>query len=158
LLLKRGDLTGNGTTDEADMASLYSSFGNVTWLADLNVDGAVNATDVQTMVTQIFRTVAGDFNLDGNVDGADYAIWRKTGSIGSGARYTQGDADLDGDVDNTDLAQWRSQFGFVRQALSPGSGSGAGLAAVPEPAGALLIVLAGIVKSMSRRNRNCFKK
>ena len=73
LLLKRGDLTGNGTTDSADMTSLYSSFGNVTWLADLNVDGAVNSTDVQTMITQIFRTVAGDFNLDGSVDGADYA-------------------------------------------------------------------------------------
>ena len=105
-----------------------------------------------------FRTVAGDFNLDGIVDGADYTVWRKSGSIGSGARYTEGDADLDGDVDNVDFAQWRSQFGFVRQPLSAGSGSGVGLAAVPEPASVLLVVLAAMVKSMTwRRNRICIR-
>jgi hypothetical protein len=161
LLLKRGDLTGNGTTDVADMAALYSSIGSWSWLTDLQVDAnnVVNTADVQAMMTQIFRTVAGDFNLDGSVNGADYVVWRKSGSIGSGAQFMQGDADLDGDVDNADLAQWRANFGFVRQPLSPGSGSGVGSAAVPEPAGALLVVLAGIVMSMfPRRTRNCFWK
>jgi len=159
LLLHRGDLDGGGTTNAADMATLYSSFGSPSWLVDLNVDGAVNIADVLTMVTQVFRTQAGDFNLDGNVDGADYVLWRKSGSIASGARFYQGDADLDGDVDSADLVQWRSNFGFARQPLSAGAGSGVSAAAVPEPAGALLVVLAGSVMAMfSGRHRNSFRK
>jgi alpha-amylase len=158
LLLHRGDLDGGGTTNAADMATLYSSFGSPNWFVDLNVDGAVNIADVQTMLTHVFRTQAGDFNLDGNVDAADYVLWRKSGSIASGARFYQGDADLDGDVDTADLAQWRSHFGFARQPLSTGAGSGVS-AAVPEPAGTLLVVLAGTVIAMfSGRHRNCFRK
>ena len=74
---KRGDLNSSGTTDAADMAALYGSFGSPSWLTDLNVDGAVNIADVQTMITNLVRTVPGDFNLDGSVDAADYVVWRK---------------------------------------------------------------------------------
>jgi alpha-amylase len=148
LLLHRGDITGNGTADAADVASLYSSFGNVSWLTDLNVDGAVNASDVQTMVTQLLRTQPGDFNLDGKVDAADYVLMRKSGNIASGALYTQGDADFDGDVDAADVAIWRSHYGFVRQALSAGSGSSLQGAGVPEPVSLSLALIAGGVLVM----------
>src|SRR5262249_5168737 len=123
LLLHRGDVTGNGTTDDADVAALYSNFGNLSWTMDLNADGVVNVSDVQSLVTQFARTQPGDFNLDGVVDGADYVLIRKSGNIASGATYAQGDADFDGDVDAADMAVFRSHFGFVRQALAPGSGS-----------------------------------
>ena len=105
------------------------------------------------MVTQIFRTVAGDFNLDGRVDGADYVFWRNSGSVSSGALYTQGDADFDGDVDSGDLTVLRSRFGFVRQPLSPGAGSGALAAAVPEPTTIGLLFLAGGVFAVLRGGR-----
>jgi hypothetical protein len=163
LLLHRGDVTGNGTTDAADVDSLYSSFGNVSWLTDLNVDGVVNVSDVQTMVTQLVRTMPGDFNLDGQVDGADYVLVRKSGNIASGALYTQGDADFDGDVDAADIANWRSHYGFVRQALSVGSGSSLLGTAVPEPvsmslmliAGGVLVVRMGRCRARDGRLSNC---
>lgn len=142
LLLHRGDVTGNGTTDAADVAALYASFGNPSWTMDLNVDGVVDRSDVQTMVTQLFRTQPGDFNLDGQVDSADYVILRKNGIIASGATYLQGDANFDGAVNAADMAIWRSHFGFVRQALTPGSGSGLNGAPVPEPATSALAMFA----------------
>jgi len=131
LLLKRADVDGSGTSNAADVTAMYSHFGAGTWLYDQNVDGVTDISDVVTMVTQEFRTQAGDFNLDGMVDGTDYVLWRK--SQGAGTQYTQGDADFDGDVDASDLGIWRSHFGFVRSAVYSGPGSGAANIAVPEP-------------------------
>ena len=92
LLLKRGDVNASGVTDTADMTALYAGFGTATWLMDLNVDGVVDIADVQTMVTKLFRTVAGDFNLDGQVDGADYVVWRK--NVGTGRDVLAGRCDV----------------------------------------------------------------
>ncbi len=83
LLLKRGDLDGSGATGIADFETLLTSFGAATWLLDLNVDGAVNALDAETFVTELVRTVPGDFNVDGRVDAADYTVWRN--NVGQGA-------------------------------------------------------------------------
>lgn len=141
LLLHRGDVNASGATDGADMAALYSSFGSPSWLMDLNVDGAIDVDDVATMITNVFRTAPGDFNLDGAVDAADYVAWRKGASTG-GATFTQGDADLDGDADFADFAVWRSQFGFIRQPLTAGAGSGTALSAVPEANALSLVVMA----------------
>jgi hypothetical protein len=149
LLLKRGDLDSSGMTDTADMALVYSSFASPTWLTDLNVDGDVNIADVQTMITNLLRTVPGDFNLDGSVGAADYAVWRK--SLGaSSATYMQGDADLDRDVDDNDYAIWRSQFGFLRGPLTAGSGSA--LAAIPEPATSCILAVGATLVWISRRS------
>jgi hypothetical protein len=64
----------------------------------------------------------GDFNSDGEVDAADYVIWRR----GAGSLF-----------DGTHYAGWRSNFG-----AHPGVGSASlAPAAVPEPTGALLILL-----------------
>ncbi len=145
LLLKRGDVNGSGTSDAADMTALYNSFGTTTWTMDLNVDGVVDVADAQTMVSQLFRTMPGDFNLDGQVDSADYVAWR-TGKGQNGATYAQGDANFDGVVNDDDYQIWRSNFGFVRQALSA-TGSGASLSAVPEPA-AWLLGLIGLAGAM----------
>jgi hypothetical protein len=132
LLLKRADVNESGASNSDDMTQLYGSFGMPSWAMDINVDGAVDIGDVDAMITELFRTEHGDFNLDGRIDAADYVVWRKSDGS-SGAMFTEGDGDLDGDVDDDDFAVWRSQFGFARQALSGGAGSGAGAGAVPEP-------------------------
>ena len=72
LLLHRGDVDGSATTDVADVNALYAQFGTHSWLQDINADGTVNSADVMSMVTQVFRSAMGDFNLDGVVDGNDY--------------------------------------------------------------------------------------
>jgi alpha-amylase len=150
LLLKRGDVNSTGGTDAADVTALYASFGTTTWLTDLNVDGVVNIDDVKTLVTKDFRTVAGDFNLDGQVDGLDYVVWRK--NLGqTGANFLQGDATFDGAIGLDDLQVWRANFGFVRQPLAP-AGSGASLTAVPEPA-ALWLSVVGFSLAISLRRR-----
>jgi alpha-amylase len=153
LLLKRGDVTSSGTTDAGDVTALYASFGTTTWLTDLNVDGVVNIDDVKTLITKDFRTVAGDFNLDGQVDAADYAIWRK--NLGhTGANFLQGDATFDGVIGLDDLQVWRANFGFVRQPLAP-AGSGASFAAVPEPASVWIALVAlGGTLTLRRRRRS----
>jgi hypothetical protein len=155
LLLFRGDMTGNGTTDVSDMAALYNAIGSYSWQTDLHVESnqnVVNIDDVKDMVFKVFRTVAGDFNLDGSVNAADYVVWRKSGAIGADARFHQGDGDFDGDVDSADLALWKASFGFVRQPLAPGSGSGTLLAAVPEPT-AVALGAFGIFGTIALRRR-----
>jgi hypothetical protein len=141
LLLKRGDLNSSGTTDSADMAALYASFQSPSWLMDLNVDGAVDLNDVDTMITEIFRTVRGDFNLDGSVSAADYVTWRKSLS-GSGARFIDGDADLDGDVDESDYGVWRSSFGLMRQELAISAAADPPAITAPEPTTSACTILA----------------
>ena len=75
--------------------------------------------------------LAGDFNQDGAVDAADYAVWRK----GLGTTYTQNDYNI-----------WCAHFG---QTTGSGSGGSAN-AAVPEPATALLLMFATAVRSLVR--------
>jgi hypothetical protein len=147
LLVKRGDLTGDGVTNAADVAALYASFGATNnWLMDLNVDGTVNIADVQTLVTKFLRTTYGDFNLDRRVDGADFLILQR--NLGAtGARFDQGDAGLNGVVGADDLATMRSLFG----ATGP-IGALPITTSIPEPAtGAMAIIVTGAIASLRRR-------
>jgi hypothetical protein len=78
--------------------------------------------------------LAGDFNVDGRVDAADYVVWRKT---------------MPGDMAKYD--EWRANFGNP-----PGSGSGSGLASggsVPEPAATTLLLLGLATLVVGRRGR-----
>jgi T5SS/PEP-CTERM-associated repeat protein len=75
-----------------------------------------------------------DFNGDGVVNGADFAIWEANFPRPSGATLAQGDADRDGDIDGLDLLVWQTQFGAA--------GSHAAAAAIPEPATLLFTLLA----------------
>jgi hypothetical protein len=90
---------------------------------------------------------AGDANLDGYVNAADYVIWRK--NTGGSGGWLQGDFNGDTMVDDADYGLWRANFGF------PPSGSGAGSldgTGVPEPgAFGLAAVLVGITYARSRR-------
>lgn len=141
-LLRRIDLDSSGVTDVDDLAALYANLGSSDGLYDLNVDGVVDVTDAQLLITGFARSVAGDFNLDGRVDIADYTVWRDN-------RDTDGlvaDADFDGVVDEDDYQIWVSAFGFERGAVSG--------VAIPEPATLGLIGIAcGLLRSRSRSTR-----
>jgi hypothetical protein len=90
--------------------------------------------------------VPGDYNRNGVVDAADYALWRKTlnssaSPLGSGA-----DGNGDGSINVADYTFWRQHFGQVSQ-LIVNTGSGAGSSksleafAVPESASSWLLIL-----------------
>jgi hypothetical protein len=67
--------------------------------------------------------LAGDFNGNGRVDGADYVLWRK----GLGSTYTAADYNI-----------WRSQFGQTPSSLGSGAGWPDG-GTVPEPGAFVLM-------------------
>jgi hypothetical protein len=92
------------------------------------------STSSQTVLISPYAALAGDFNSDGVVDSADYAVWRK----GWGTIYTQADYDV-----------WRAQYG-----RTPGSGAGVGLdgaSPVPEPS-TLILIIAGSLALTARRS------
>ncbi len=79
-------------------------------------------------------SLPGDFNHDGAVDSADYAVWRKN----PGGTYTQNDYNL-----------WRTNFG---RTFFIGSGAGVSAnAAVPEPATLVLLIFAAAGWCLRRR-------
>jgi hypothetical protein len=73
----------------------------------------------------------GDFDGDGDVDGADFLTWQRGLGLTGQPDATTGDADDDGDVDAADLALWQSNFGGVPAVAAVG--------AVPEPASLALL-------------------
>jgi T5SS/PEP-CTERM-associated repeat protein len=79
------------------------------------------------------QSVPGDFDSDGDVDGADFVAWQTNFPKSTGATLAQGDADGDGDVDGADFVVWQTNFPFT-----PGPAA----APVPEPRALLLGLLA----------------
>jgi hypothetical protein len=89
-----------------------------------------------------------DFNIDGQIDGADLSLWR-TGYGTTSAVHGQGDADFDRDVDGADFLIWQRQLH-----------TNLIVAAVPEPSSASMLVLSfavtaatGIKQTSSVRRR-----
>lgn len=86
----------------------------------------------------------GDYNDDGVVDAADYAVWRDTDDDDDVPGYLVADGDGDGRVDYDDYELWRRHFGRDYRALAP---------AAPEPHG-LAIMLIGLLAARAVSNRN----
>lgn len=143
VLLDRGDINDDGMTNGADVAALHAAFGTSSWLADLNVDGTVDILDVQTLITDIARTVNGDFDLDRDVDGTDFLAWQR--GTGTGNLYSQGDADLNGVINGADLSIWNSLYGTTISTMAAAS-------TVPEP-GSAAIAGFGLLLLLHRRER-----
>jgi hypothetical protein len=86
------------------------------------------------------QAATGDFNGDGQVDGADLLIWQRGMGISSGATLAQGDGDGNGVVDAADYQIWADAFGAP---------SAVAAQAVPEPtllAGALSLTLTALAR------------
>jgi hypothetical protein len=88
--------------------------------------------------------VPGDFNGDGNVDGADFVAWQTTFPKAANATLAEGDADGDGDVDGADFVVWQTNFPFGPASVA---------APVPEPSAVILAIFGGLI---AWRCRNSF--
>ena len=78
--------------------------------------------------------LAGDFNGDGEVDIADYVVWRN--NLGSTDESVINNAGVvDGVVDASDYYEWKSNFGATAALESLGA------TAVPEPTSVALVLL-----------------
>jgi hypothetical protein len=77
--------------------------------------------------------LAGDYNLNGTVDAADYVVWRKMlGQSGSGLAA---DGDGNGTIDTGDYDLWRAHFAQAAGAAA------ATIAMVPEPENLRILVI-----------------
>jgi hypothetical protein len=125
---------------EGTYTNTFSGNSNQTPLYDYNQ--MMYRLDLGT-VPDLFPRLAGDYNRDGSVDGADYIVWR---------RAMQGDVNLAADgsqngvVDLADYNVWRTNFGATAQ--SPF------LIAVPEASAWVLGLIAMITPPLMVRRRS----
>jgi hypothetical protein len=144
-------VTHDRVFDHAEVYQLTSGAGStplVTHAADieLNLVNALQYTmpawSVSTLVL-ISEGLPGDYNHDGNVDTADFVVWRKlAGQTGDLAA----DGNEDNVVDADDYTLWRANFG--RSATDSGQGRAA---AVPEPLSLSLVLVASLLGLAPRR-------
>jgi hypothetical protein len=94
--------------------------------------GLTDGTFVRGLVEYVAGSggVTGDYNSNGIVDAADYVLWRNDTAGHGGA---------------TGYDTWRSNFG------NTSGGAGSGSAAVPEPAGVILVVFGWLAFGTLRR-------
>ena len=100
-------------------------------------------------------TEPGDYNGNGIVDATDYVVWRDLeGQSGAGlaADATGPGGVPDGTVDQLDYEFWRARFGNPQPGGGHIHGSGASLAAVPEPATPLLCLIGLLAVAAQRRS------
>ncbi len=95
-------------------------------------------------VLSVVSGLQGDFNGDGFVDAGDYAYWRN--NFGGDDSLLGGNGDGLGIVDASDLQIWRDNFGASIGAPA------ASASAVPEPTGALLLLLGCLVGLFQARS------
>jgi hypothetical protein len=113
----------SGATQNVDLTMAQLSAG-LSW--EVNI----GATSVVLRVLGGTGGRAGDFDLDGDVDGGDFLVWQR----GLGTQFDAGD-----------LADWRMNYGT--------GGANASAGAVPEPMSQGLIVVASLALGLARRKR-----
>ena len=83
---------------------------------DLNCDGVTDDADMDLLIEEIFGTVRGDADLDGDVDFNDFlAVTANFGKTGN-ASWSEGDFDSDCNVGFTDFLLMSETFGTVSPA------------------------------------------
>lgn len=116
--LSAGDSWDLFDFDEANLIGAFDS-GDITLPAGLT--GGLSWDTSQLLTTGILSVagsfLAGDFNMDNNVDGLDFLLWQRNPAVGS-------------------LADWNANYGMTSAAL-------ANTGAVPEPSSLVLMLAAG---------------
>jgi hypothetical protein len=111
-------------------------------------DTALTDAEIAALIPPIPPAQVGDFNENGKVDGADYALWRKNID---GLTALPNDNGLGTPIGTAHYDLWRANFGNP-----PGSGAGSlSDAAVPEPTAALLAIAAAVMAAGGGRLRRC---
>ncbi|MEM6332890.1 MAG: MprA protease, GlyGly-CTERM protein-sorting domain-containing form [Planctomycetota bacterium] len=138
-----GDFDEDGDIDVDDIDLLLAHMGDPAY--DLTGNGVTNTADTTYLIHEILGTEYGDVNLDSLINTSDLAVLASHFGQATSS-WAQGDYNGDGIVNTSDLAQLAANFGY--------DGTGAlvtATAAVPEPATAALLAIAGAAGVVRRR-------
>ena len=122
--------------------------GRVHYHTDLLRSGPLGGLDLDTILVTADVTAntgsPGDFDMDGDVDAADYTRWRD--NLGLDSSVLSGNGSGAATVVQADYLLWKTNFEVL------GSGSG-GTAAVPEPTSGLLLAfgVVGLYTALRRK-------
>ena len=119
-----GDFTGDAVLDAHDIDFLCGSIsGPYNASFDIDANGDLDLGDIEAYVSRFLNTVLGDVNLDGQVNATDLNVvglhWQQMGD----ANWMTGDFTCDGSVDAVDLNQvglnWQFAAAAVRTPRAP---------------------------------------
>lgn len=141
------DTFSSGTVDTATINSFaligHRQTTNNTFAADFD-ELRIGTTWQDVTPTTAAPMDDADFDMDGDVDGADFLTWQRgLGQSGAGATKANGNANNDTVINGADLAIWRAQFGLPAVAAA---------SAIPEPASLLLAAAGLLAAAIVRRN------
>jgi hypothetical protein len=103
--------------------------------------------NAQTVMLQVVNALIGDYNNNGVVDAADYAVWREN----SGTNNHLPNDPLGGVIGQVHYDQWRAHFGQVAGGGATFSAIAGAGAATPEPATWLMLAMGLCVAILPRR-------
>jgi hypothetical protein len=140
--------TADATFQDIEFAGANNAGSNVANGASINLGAAYDETENDQDLQIFYRalqpggSLGGDFDNDGDVDGADFLVWQRGGSPNP--------------LGASDLAAWKANFGATASVVATvvqGSVSYSSAAsAVPEPS-SCLILLAGLPLTWSIKRR-----
>lgn len=148
------DFDADGECSPVDLDLLYGNWGIVGGPFDLDASGTVDAGDIGAWLTAASDVanpfnanaktfVTGDLDFDGDVDSTDLGALLNNFGDGTGLLYQSGNLNDDLLVDSGDLGLLLNNFGATSVAV----------AAVPEPAGASLLLAALVLIPAILRRR-----
>lgn len=135
-------LNGDHVFDSKDIDDLTDAIDTSNGRYDLNADGIVDGADRDSLIGDVFGTVAGDADLDGDVDFQDFLALAN--GFGQENGWAGGDFDGDGQTAFLDFLALANSFGQTSAAADTQS--------VPEPVSGLLL-LVGVTGLLSLRRR-----
>jgi hypothetical protein len=145
-----GDLNFNGMLDVGDLDALTLALrtNDSDPRFDLNDNGKLEFSDIQTWVNDLKNTFFGDANLDGEFNSTDFVLVFQAGEyedkIVGNSTWSTGDWNGDGEFTSNDFVNAFQEGAFER-------GPNAAVHNIPEPSTWMLIGLSAIYFSLFRR-------
>jgi hypothetical protein len=142
----------NGTTQlglaNTTPAGQVESLSNVTLSSPGQYYARITGADanVQLYQLELSASLRGDYNRNGVVDAADYALWKKT--LSQTGPNLAADGNGNSVVDGGDYTVWRTNFG---NSTAAGAGSVITDTAIPEPASVVVLIEAAVLGGLVRR-------